>query len=60
MLDDDFDPKKKMQKLKNLEPMSVGELGDYIEALKAEIERTEAEMKRKKAYSAAASSFFKS
>ncbi len=59
MLDDDLDPKKKPQKLKNLEPMSVDELGHYVEALKAEIVRTEAEIAKKKAYASAASSFFK-
>lgn len=59
MLDDDLDPKKKPQKLKNLEPMSVDELMHYVDALKAEIVRTEAEIAKKKAYASAASSFFK-
>ncbi len=59
MFDDDLDPKKKPSKLKNLEPMSVDELQDYVEALKAEILRAEAEIAKKKAYSQAASSFFK-
>ena len=59
MFDDDLDPKKKPSKLKNLEPMSVDELQDYVEALKAEILRAEADIAKKKAYSQAASSFFK-
>lgn len=59
MLDDDLDPKKKPQKLKNLEPMSVDELMHYVDDLKAEIVRTEAEIAKKKAYASAASSFFK-
>lgn len=59
MFDDDLDPKKKPSKLKTLEPMSVDELQDYVEALKAEILRAEADIAKKKAYSQAASSFFK-
>lgn len=59
MFDDDLDPKKKAAKLRNLEPMSVDELAAYIEELKAEIVRVEAEMGKKKAYANAASSFFK-
>ncbi len=59
MFDDDLDPKKKAAKLKNLEPMSVDELVAYVENLKAEIVRTEAEIARKKAYAQAASGFFK-
>lgn len=59
MFDDDLDPKKKPSKLKNLEPLSVDELAAYIDDLKAEIVRTEAEMAKKKAYANAASSFFK-
>ena len=59
MFDDDLVPKKKPSKLKNLEPMSVDELQDYVEALKAEILRAEADIAKKKAYSQAASSFFK-
>ena len=60
MFDDDLDPKKKTPKLKNLEPLSVDELQEYVEGLKAEIVRAEADIAKKKAYSQAASSFFKS
>jgi uncharacterized small protein (DUF1192 family) len=59
MIDDDFLPTKKPQKLKDLSPMSVEELGEYVEALRAEIVRADAEISKKKAYAAAASSFFK-
>ena len=60
MFDDDLDPKKKTPKLKNLEPLSVDELIEYVDGLKAEIVRAEADIAKKKAYSQAASSFFKS
>lgn len=56
---DDLEPQKKPPKLKNLEPMSVDELTLYVEELKAEIVRTDAEIAKKKAYASAASSFFK-
>ena len=59
MFDDDLDPKKKPQKRKDLSTMSVDELMDYVETMKAEIARTEAEIAKKKAYATAASSFFK-
>lgn len=59
MFDDDLDPKKKAAKLRNLEPMSVDELAAYVEEMKTEIVRVEAEISRKKAYAQAASSFFK-
>lgn len=59
MFDDDLDPKKKAPKLRNLEPMSVAELAAYVEELRAEIVRVEADIAKKKAYSEAASSFFK-
>jgi uncharacterized small protein (DUF1192 family) len=59
MFDEDFDPKAKKPKLKNLEPLSLDELEDYITALKTEIERAQTEIGRKKAHAAAASSFFK-
>lgn len=59
MFDDDLEPKKKAAALKNLEPMSVDELLAYMETMKVEIARVEAEIARKKAYAQAASSFFK-
>ncbi len=59
MFDDELEPRKKATVIKNLEPMSVDELEDYISALKAEITRTETEIVRKKAVHEAAASVFK-
>ncbi|MGE4313202.1 MAG: DUF1192 domain-containing protein [Pseudobdellovibrionaceae bacterium] len=59
MFDDDDQPRNKPAQLKNLEPMSLPELREYIEALKGEIARAEAEITRKEAVHQAASSFFK-
>lgn len=59
MFDDEFDPRTKKRTLKNLEPMSIDELQDYIVSLMEEITRTEGEIARKQAHAAAASSFFK-
>lgn len=59
MFDEELEPRKKAQKVKNLENLSVEELAECIEMLKAEIVRTEIEMNKKKAYASAASSFFK-
>jgi len=59
MFDEENEPLKKTPSLKNLEPMSVDELENYIEEMKAEIARTEEEIKRKKAHLDAASSIFK-
>lgn len=59
MFDDALEPRKKQATLKNLEPMSVDELQHYVEELKAEIVRAEADIAKKKAYASAASSFFK-
>lgn len=59
MLDDDLDPRKKPAKAKNLEPLSIEELEEYVESLKAEIIRAEGEISKKKAYATAAASFFK-
>ncbi|HPD82359.1 MAG: DUF1192 domain-containing protein [Alphaproteobacteria bacterium] len=59
MFDDDLEPKKQLNIVKNLEPMSLDELTHYIQELKDEIVRTEAEIVRKKAYLDAASSVFK-
>jgi uncharacterized small protein (DUF1192 family) len=59
-LDEDL-PKKKSDAPtpRNLESMSVAELHEYIAWLKGEIVRTEADIKKKQAASAAADGFFK-
>ena len=59
MLDEDLEPRKKKPVLKNLDVMSVEELEDYVAEMKTEIERVAAEIKKKRAYRDAASSFFK-
>jgi len=56
---DDLDPRHKKTAPKNLDPMSVEELREYIAALTAEITRVEAKIKAKQSHAAAASSFFK-
>lgn len=58
MFDEEL-PLKKKAPVKNLEPMSIDELEAYIVELKDEIERTQAEIKRKQAHKSAADSFFK-
>lgn len=59
MFDDDNEPLKKTPQVKNLEPMSVDELHNYIKEMKEEIIRVEDEIKRKEAHMDAASSIFK-
>lgn len=44
---------------RNLEPMGVAELADYITALQAEIQRAEAAIAQKNAAKAGAAAFFK-
>lgn len=60
MIFDDDIPNKPKNQPKNLEPMSLSDLAEYIEDLKGEIVRAEAEIVRKKAVAEAAASFFKS
>jgi len=59
MFDDENEPRRKAPTVKNLEPMSVDELGRYIADMKAEIIRAQEEIKRKQAHMDAASSIFK-
>lgn len=60
MFDEDLPRKKpKGEFPRNLENMSIDDLGHYIEDLKAEIERVEADIKKKKASRDAAASIFK-
>ena len=56
---DDLEPRKAKPKPKNLDPMSVEELLEYIEDLKAEIRRVEENMAKKKAHLSAAAGLFK-
>ena len=59
MFFDENEPIKKQASVKNLERMSLDELAEYIVELRAEIVRVEADIEKKKAKMAAASSFFK-
>ena len=56
---DDLEPLKKKSQPRNLDPMSIEELQDYVATLKAEIVRVEDKMKAKQSHAAAAASFFK-
>ena len=56
---DDLEPLKKKSQPRNLDPMSVEELREYIAALKAEIARVEDKIKAKQSHASAAASFFK-
>lgn len=60
MLEEDLMPQKQPGKLKDLTNMSIAELEQYIEDMKAEIKRVEADIAKKKAVRDAASSIFKS
>ena len=59
MLEDDLEPKKAKPALKDLGPLSVEELHDYIAAMKEEITRVEAAIEKKRASTLAADAFFK-
>jgi uncharacterized small protein (DUF1192 family) len=56
---DDLEPRKAKPKPRNLDPMSVEDLADYVEELKAEIRRVEENMAKKKAHLSAAAGLFK-
>jgi uncharacterized small protein (DUF1192 family) len=56
---DDLEPLKKKSQPRNLDPMSVEELREYIAVLKAEIARVEEKIKAKQSHASAAASFFK-
>jgi uncharacterized small protein (DUF1192 family) len=58
-VDDDLDPKNGPRKLRDLSKHSLAELDDYVAALRAEIERAEAEKDRKVAHMNAAGALFK-
>lgn len=58
MLLEEDDPKKPNNQPKVLDNLSVDELEEYIEDLKAEISRVEKEIKQKKGHNAAAEALF--
>ena len=59
MFDEELDPRTKKPKPRDLERMSIDELEEYTEDLKAEIERVADAIAKKKAHQNAASSIFK-
>lgn len=60
MLDEDIDMAgRKARKPKNLEPMSLEDLREYISSLQEEVARAEREIQRKQAHARSADSFFK-
>jgi len=56
---DDLEPQKKKPPKKDLEVLSIEALGEYIEELEAEIERTRDAIKMKQAAREGAEQFFK-
>ncbi|MEI8395913.1 MAG: DUF1192 domain-containing protein [Rhodospirillaceae bacterium] len=56
---DELEPRKKKPVLKDLHPLSVGDLEEYILGLQAEIERARAMILSKKAALSGAEAFFK-
>lgn len=58
--DDDLDPKTKRLKPRLLDNMSMPELKAYVQGLKEEILRVEADIARKEKSKAAADALFKS
>jgi uncharacterized small protein (DUF1192 family) len=59
MDDEDLAPRKAKPAPKNLDPMSIEELGDYIAELKAEITRVESEITKKKKVRDGAAALFR-
>ncbi len=56
---DDLEPRKPKPQAKNLEPMSIAELNDYIGELEAEIARVRADIAKKAAHRAGVEGLFK-
>jgi uncharacterized small protein (DUF1192 family) len=59
MEDDDLRPLKAKPQPRNLDPMSVGELQDYIQELEAEIARVNSEIAKKRKIGDAAAALFR-
>jgi len=56
---EELEPKAAKKTPRNLEPMAIAELEEYIEKLKAEIARVEAQIAAKKKQQTGAASLFK-
>jgi uncharacterized small protein (DUF1192 family) len=57
--DDDLDPKTRKLKPRALDNLSVPELQDYLDGLKSEIARVEADLRKKENYKSAADALFR-
>jgi uncharacterized small protein (DUF1192 family) len=55
---DELDPPRPVLKPLDMQPMSVGELKDYILSLEAEIERAQGMIKKKEAHKSGVDSLF--
>ena len=56
---EDLEPRKVKPSLKNLDPLSIQELKNYIDELKAEIARVEEKIAAKQAHLASVAGLFK-
>lgn len=59
IFDDDLDPKSKKLKIRNLDLLSVPELREYVDQLKNEIIRVEADISKKEKHKSAIDGLFK-
>lgn len=59
MDDDDLKPRKAKPAPRDLDPLSIEELNDYIAELEAEIERIRAHIAAKESHRSGAEAFFK-
>ena len=56
---EELEPKKQKPQQRNLDVLSIEELNNYIEEMRAEIKRVEAKIKSKQGHASAAASIFK-
>jgi uncharacterized small protein (DUF1192 family) len=56
---EELEPQKKKPQLRNLDVLSIEELNNYIDEMKAEIRRVEEKIAAKKAHLSAAAGLFK-
>jgi uncharacterized small protein (DUF1192 family) len=59
IFDDETDPRTKKRRLRVLDNLSVPELKEYVQELKDEIARAEADIAKKEKHQSAASALFK-
>ena len=55
---DELEPQRTAAKLRDLSPMSIGELQDYIASLESEIARAEAAIAKKEAHRSGVDALF--